>query len=88
MPAAKTNAARLLDSLTIAYELRSYEVDDEHLDAETVVRKVGLPPEQVYKTPVARGDRSGVLFAVISADSELDLKALARHWHAPAETSR
>ena len=78
MPAAKTNAARLLDSLSIAYELRSYEVDEEHLDAVTVARKVGLPPEQVYKTLVARGDRSGALFAVIGADSELDLKALAR----------
>jgi len=74
----KTNAARLLDSLGIAYELCGYEVDLEDLSAETVARKVGLPPEQVFKTLVARGDRTGVLLAVVPGDAELDLKALAR----------
>lgn len=74
----KTNAARLLDSLGIPYELRDYEVDPEDLRAESVARKVGLPPEQVFKTLVARGDRTGVLLAVIPGDAELDLKALAR----------
>lgn len=73
----KTNAARLLDSLGISYELRDYEVDPDDLAAESVARKVGLPPEQVFKTLVARGDRNGVCFAVIPADTELDLKALA-----------
>jgi Cys-tRNA(Pro)/Cys-tRNA(Cys) deacylase len=74
----KTNAARLLDSLGILYELREYEVDPEDLSAETVARKVGLPAEQVFKTLVARGDRTGVLLAVVPGDAELDLKALAR----------
>lgn len=74
----KTNAARLLDSLDILYELREYEVDPEDLAAESVARKIGLPPEQVFKTLVARGDRTGVLFAVVPGDAELDLKALAR----------
>lgn len=74
----KTNAARLLDSLGIPYELRDYEVDPEDLSAETVARKVGLPPEQVFKTLVARGDRTGVLLAVVPGGAELDLKALAR----------
>lgn len=74
----KTNAARLLDSLGIPYELRDYEVDPEDLRAESVARKVGLPPEQVFKTLVARGDRTGVLLAVAPGDAELDLKALAR----------
>lgn len=74
----KTNAARLLDSLGIAYELRDYEVDPEDLRAESVARKVGLPAEQVFKTLVARGDRTGVLLAVVPGDAELDLKALAR----------
>lgn len=73
----KTNAARLLDSLGIHYELRDYEVDPDDLAAESVARNVGLPPEQVFKTLVARGDRNGVCFAVIPADTELDLKALA-----------
>jgi Cys-tRNA(Pro)/Cys-tRNA(Cys) deacylase len=74
----KTNAARLLDSLGIAYELRDYEVDPEDLAAESVARKIGLPAEQVFKTLVARGDRTGVLLAVVPGDMELDLKALAR----------
>jgi Cys-tRNA(Pro)/Cys-tRNA(Cys) deacylase len=76
--AVKTNAARLLDSLSIPYELREYEVDPGDLAAETVARKIGLPPEQVFKTLVARGDRTGALFAVVPGDAELDLKALAR----------
>lgn len=74
----KTNAARLLDSLGIPYELRDYEVDPDDLRAESVARKVGLPPEQVFKTLVARGDRTGVLMAVVPGNAELDLKALAR----------
>jgi Cys-tRNA(Pro)/Cys-tRNA(Cys) deacylase len=73
----KTNAARLLDQLEIHYELREYEVDPEDLAAETVAAKIGLPPEQVFKTLVARGERNGICMAVIPGDQELDLKALA-----------
>ncbi len=74
----KTNAARILDSLGIAYQLRDYDVDESDLRAESVAAKVGFPPEQVWKTLVVRGDRQGVAFAVIPGDHELDLKALAR----------
>jgi Cys-tRNA(Pro)/Cys-tRNA(Cys) deacylase len=76
--AGKTNAARLLDTLGIRYELRDYDPGDEHLPAEEVARRVGLPPEQVFKTLVVRGDRTGVLFAVVPGDEALDLKALAK----------
>jgi Cys-tRNA(Pro)/Cys-tRNA(Cys) deacylase len=75
--AHKTNAARLLDQLAIRYELREYEIDSEDLAAETVAAKIGLPPEQVFKTLVARGDRNGICMAVIPGNAELDLKALA-----------
>jgi Cys-tRNA(Pro)/Cys-tRNA(Cys) deacylase len=74
---AKTNAARLLDQLGIHYELREYEVDPNDLAAETVAAKIGLPPEQVFKTLVARGERNGICMAVIPGDQELNLKALA-----------
>jgi Cys-tRNA(Pro)/Cys-tRNA(Cys) deacylase len=74
----KTNAARLLDKLGIPYELRAYPCGDEHLTAVQVAAAIGLPPAQVFKTLVARGDRSGVLFAVVPGDRELDLKALAK----------
>ena len=74
----KTNAVRMLDALGVHYELREYEVDPEDLAAETVARKVGMPPEQVLKTLVARGDKHGVCLAVVPGNCELDLKALAR----------
>jgi Cys-tRNA(Pro)/Cys-tRNA(Cys) deacylase len=74
----KTNAVRLLDRLGICYELREYEVDPEDLAAETVARKVGMPPEQVFKTLVARGDKHGVCLAVVPGNCDLDLKALAK----------
>ena len=74
----KTNAARILDKLGIKYELREYEVDPEDLSAETVARKIDLPLDQVWKTLVARGDRTGVLLAVIAGSAQLDLKGLAR----------
>jgi len=74
----KTNAARILDKLGIKYELREYQVDPEDLSAETVARKIDLPLDQVWKTLVARGDRTGVLLAVIAGSAQLDLKGLAR----------
>jgi Cys-tRNA(Pro)/Cys-tRNA(Cys) deacylase len=74
----KTNAARLLDRLGIPYELREYEVDPEELGAENVAKKCGMPAEQVFKTLVARGDKRGVLMAVVAGDAEIDLKALAQ----------
>lgn len=73
----KTNAARILDREGIHYELREYEVDESDLSAPRVAEKIGMPPEQVFKTLVARGDRTGVIMAAIPANSELDLKALA-----------
>jgi len=75
---AKTNAVRLLERLGVPFELRSYDVDPDDLAAETVARKVGMPPEQVFKTLVARGDKQGVCLAVVPGNCELDLKALAK----------
>ncbi|HXB20137.1 MAG TPA: Cys-tRNA(Pro) deacylase [Candidatus Solibacter sp.] len=73
----KTNAVRLLEGLGVQYELREYAVDPEDLAAESVAAKIGMPPEQVFKTLVVRGDRNGICFAVVPANTELDLKALA-----------
>jgi len=74
---AKTNAARLLDGLGIIYELRAYEVDPNDLTAISVARKIGLPPEQVFKTLLSQTNMGDHLFAVIPGDAELDLKKLA-----------
>ena len=76
-PTQKTNAARLLDQMGIHYELREYDVNPDDLAAETVAAKIGLRPEQVFKTLVARGDRNGIFVAVVPGDQELNLKALA-----------
>ena len=70
MKQKKTNAARRLDELKIAYRLMEYTVDEEHLDAVHVAAEVGMPAAQVFKT--------GVVFACIPGDGELDLKALAK----------
>ncbi len=74
----KTNAARILDRLGIAYESRDYEVDLEDLSAEKVAAQIGMPLQQVFKTLVVRGDRHGVALAVVPGSAELDPKALAR----------
>ena len=74
----KTNAVRLLESLGVTYELREYEVDPSDLAAESVAVKIGMPPDQVFKTLLARGDRSGPCFTVIPGNAELDYKALAK----------
>ncbi len=74
----KTNAARLLDTLGIAYELREYDPGEEHLAAAEVAARIGMAPEQVFKTLVVRGDRKGVMLAVVPGDASVDLKALAK----------
>jgi Cys-tRNA(Pro)/Cys-tRNA(Cys) deacylase len=73
----KTNAARRLDELGISYEFVRYEADESDLSAEKAAEAVGMPYDQVYKTLVVRGDRTGVMEACIPAGKELDLKALA-----------
>ncbi len=78
----KTNAARLLDSLAICYELRTYEVDPDDLSALSVARKIHLPAEQVFKTLLTQSTlnqgQPESIFAVIPGDQELDLKKLAK----------
>jgi Cys-tRNA(Pro)/Cys-tRNA(Cys) deacylase len=73
----KTNAARLLDKLGIAYEVRTYEVDPDDLTAISVARKIGMPIEQVFKTLLTHTSDGEHIFAVIPGGDELDLKKLA-----------
>ena len=74
----KTNAARILDNLGIDYEIKTYEVGEEDLSAAHVAETAGLDTNTVFKTLVARGDKSGVIMAVIGGGEELDLKSLAK----------
>ena len=75
---AKTNAARFLDSLGIAYELRNYVVQPEEFSATVVAEKIGLPPEQVFKTLLCSTSDREHVFAVVPGPDELDFKKLAR----------
>lgn len=77
MSSHKTNAARLLDQKKIPYELVAYEVDESDLSAGHVAALLGEPVEQVFKTILLRGDRTGLLVAVVPGDHEVDLKILA-----------
>jgi Cys-tRNA(Pro)/Cys-tRNA(Cys) deacylase len=74
----KTNAARFLESLGIAFEIREYDVDPDDLTAIAVAKKIGMPPEQVFKTLLTTDGAREYVFAVIPGDAELDFKKLAR----------
>lgn len=73
----KTNAARLLDQLKVNYELIPYEVDENNLGAEHIAELLGQPIEQVFKTLVLRGDKTGLFVCVIPGAEEVDLKKAA-----------
>lgn len=74
----KTNAVRMLEAAGVAHELKPYDLDMEDFNAVAVAELIGLPPATVFKTLVAIGDKAGPCFAVVPADCELDLKALAK----------
>jgi Cys-tRNA(Pro)/Cys-tRNA(Cys) deacylase len=77
----KTNAARILDGLGIAYRLQEYEIDPNNpndLRATTVAAKIGMPAEQVFKTLLCAVGAGEYVFAVVPGDAELDFKKLAR----------
>jgi len=74
----KTNAARQLDQMKIAYELIPYEVDESNLGADHIAAQLGLPIEQLFKTLVLRGDKTGLFVCVIPGAEEVDLKKAAK----------
>ena len=74
----KTNAMRRLDAAGIAYRVCEYEVDENDLSGAHIADEIGLPHEQVFKTLVARGDKTGPLVFCIPVDGEIDLKQAAR----------
>lgn len=75
--ANKTIASRILDRNHIPYSLHEYDWDEEHLNAQHAAEQVGLPLEQVFKTLVVRGDKTGIVMACIPSHTELRLKSLA-----------
>ena len=75
---AKTNAVRILDKHQIPYELREYEVDEEHVDAMHVAESLGVNPEGIYKTLILKGNVEPYIVAVIPANTHLDMKKFAK----------
>lgn len=73
----KTNAMRMLDKAKIQYEAITYTVDENDLSGTHIAAQVGLPYEQVFKTLVAKGDKTGLVVLCIPVDKEIDLKKAA-----------
>ena len=73
----KTNAMRQLDAARIPYEVLTYEVDESDLSGTHIAEQIGLPLPMVFKTLVAKGDKTGHLVCCIPVDKEIDLKAAA-----------
>ena len=73
----KTNAMRMLDKAKIAYEPLEYTYDDNDLSGVTIANSVGLPCDMVFKTLVAKGDKTGPIVMCIPVDKEIDLKKAA-----------
>ena len=74
----KTNAARLLDQMKVAYDLIPYEVDENDLGAQHIAEQLGQPIERLFKTLVLRGDKLGLFVCVIPGAEEVDLKKAAK----------
>lgn len=73
----KTNAMRMLDKAKIPYEALEYTVDENDLSGVTIAKSVGLDCSMVFKTLVAKGDKTGPIVMCIPADKEIDLKKAA-----------
>ena len=73
----KTNAMRMLDAAKIPYEILEYQVDENDLSGIHIAEQTGFPPEKMFKTLVARGDKTGLLVFCIPVAEEIDLKVAA-----------
>lgn len=76
--ASKTNAVRLILQAGIPCREYFYEYDENDLNGNHAAQAIGMPPEQVFKTLVARGIKTGINIFCIPVCCELDLKKAAR----------
>ena len=76
--AEKTNAVRLVQQAKIPCREAFYDFNENHLSGSHAAAAVGMPPEQVFKTLVARGERTGINVFCIPVCCELDLKKAAK----------
>ena len=73
----KTNVIRLLDAAGVHYRTAEYEYDESDLSGRHAAEQLDLPAEQVFKTLVARGDKTGPVVFCIPVLDELDLRRAA-----------
>ena len=73
----KTNAMRMLCAAKISFEVLEYEVDENDLSGMHIAEQVGYPPEQMFKTLVAKGDKTGPLVFCVPVAEEIDLRRAA-----------
>jgi len=76
-PMSKTNAVRILEAKGITFTTHEYDVNEDDLSGETVARKIGAEPDEVFKTLVTEGDKNGINVFVIPVTAELNLKKAA-----------
>ncbi len=74
----KTNAIRLLDRHKVAYESVPYPYDENNLEVTAIAKNLDLPPKQIYKTLVAKGNKTGILVALVPGDCQLDFRKLSK----------
>ena len=75
---AKTNAVRMVEKAGIAYEEKFYDCEESDLSGTHAAQAIGMPPEQVFKTLVARGEKTGINVFCIPVCCELNLKKAAK----------
>ena len=68
---------RRLDAAKIPYEVLEYEVDENDLSGMHIAEQLGFPPERMFKTLVAKGDKTGPLVFCIPVAAEINLKRAA-----------
>lgn len=76
--ASKTNAVRLVNQAGFSCKEAFYEYDEKDLSGNHAAKAIGLPPEQVFKTLVTRGSKTGIHVFCIPVCMELDLKKAAK----------
>ncbi|NJH99499.1 Cys-tRNA(Pro) deacylase [Staphylococcus hyicus] len=79
--AKKTNAMRLLDKHNVGYDIRTFEISDAHVEGAVVATKIGVSPDQVYKTLVLENADRDHFVCVIPVSAQLDLKSAAQQFH-------
>ncbi len=73
----KTNAMRMLDAAKIPYQVLEYEVDESDLSGVHIAETLGFPPDRMFKTLVAKGDKTGPLVFCLPVAEEIDLRRAA-----------